>query len=304
MPIKEHGKEAPLHGHQHIYKFYGMSEWLLDKIRELLKKIKGNEVTLWLPTQILNEFYRNRGDRIGDKLDDIKSSKLDLPSLADFQEDFEEIEGVNDDLDKIWNSLREKTQKEELMADKIIKELFNEAEEIDSDDFKDGTRDRREWGNPPDDREDALVWESLLRGGPEEGTFYFVSDNTKHFGSEVEESRLAQFLAREWKKENNSEIIFYQNIGDFLRKIGVKGSEEVSEKEEELEKVEEKMEPEELIEAFKGLAWLGSLTINKEREAEKIMEEFAESIGKSIAPISTYSVDEYMETAGEEKEKK
>jgi hypothetical protein len=58
---------------------------------------------------------------------------------------------------------------------------------------------------------DAINWESLLLGGPQDSEIVIVSVD-KHYASKAQKGQLLPFLTKEWQEEKNGEAVLYTNL--------------------------------------------------------------------------------------------
>ncbi len=79
-------------------------------------------------------------------------------------------------------------------------------------------RDRQELGNPPGKKEslgDAVIWEALLAGAPDDADLHFVADD-RHWLSPLGDYRFNSYLTDEWAEEKSSAIAYYPRLSQFF----------------------------------------------------------------------------------------
>lgn len=165
--------------------FYHYTSDDLEQLRKLKVLIENGDVTLFLPTQVRDEFRRNREKKISEAIRLVKDQKLNLqfPQLCKDYKEYDELRRLQREyevahaamLKQIDADLRAKT----LGADTITDELFALATIIEADDdILDAAQRRDLVGNPPGKKGslgDAINWEALLSDVPDGEDLYLVS---------------------------------------------------------------------------------------------------------------------------------
>jgi len=152
-----------------LLSLYDASSNNLSIFKQLLELME-DEIQVLLPEQVKNEFYRNRENRLSIIFSNLPLIPKAFPNVIKDNEEFEEISQeiatVASSYQKIVRSIKESASKEELLADKVIKEVFDKAIWLNVDDkiIKRAKR-RYDVGNPPGKKGsygDAIIWETLL----------------------------------------------------------------------------------------------------------------------------------------------
>ncbi|PNS00503.1 hypothetical protein X927_03215 [Petrotoga mexicana DSM 14811] len=139
-----------------LLSFYHFTSEDLEELNKLVVLLKQKKVKLYLLEQIVDEFQRNRENKIMDALKQLQESRLKLelpqlckdfeeyPTLKELQKEYEKQRSTS--VDKIMKNVVEHT----LKADKTIKDLFEKAKRLPTDDDQMAkARVRMEVGNPP-----------------------------------------------------------------------------------------------------------------------------------------------------------
>jgi hypothetical protein len=147
---------------------------------------------------------------------------LQFPQICRQYPEYEKLIELQNKYEKIHKQLLEKIIIDEkgrqLLADKILEELFACSEVISEDEeVRKLARDRFDRGNPPGkdgSYGDAIIWETILKSIPDEEELYFVSDD-KDFISNLNQDEMKEFLVNEWAKLKHSKITFYRRLSSF-----------------------------------------------------------------------------------------
>ncbi|MFH1225524.1 MAG: PIN domain-containing protein [Candidatus Diapherotrites archaeon] len=222
---------------------YALQEEELEDLKKLVKSIKNNKITLWLPEQVRNEFLRNREKRLYDEyskidklisknesiLSSLKTCKM--PDLPESSKELAEIEGclkiskqkiweANSFADKLQEIFKSKITKRSFLADKLIEDLFSSSKLVShTPEVVNKASERSSLGNPPGKKDsygDAVIWETLLHNFPEGEPLHFVGLD-RDFRSKVDENNIAPFLIDEWTNNKKSKIIPYMHLGSFTK---------------------------------------------------------------------------------------
>ncbi|EPE1743127.1 TPA: PIN domain-containing protein [Vibrio diabolicus] len=206
--------------------FYHLSNDDLEELHKLTVLLEKGEITLWLPQQIKDEFYRNRENKISDAIKKLKEQKQkrQFPQICKDYPEYPEISELLKSYDKSLSQLIKKVtddiDERKLKADQQIAELFGKAKLIQtSQELVEKARFRMAVGNPPgkdNSLGDAINWEGLLSKVPEDETLYLVADD-KDYYSVLDENKLKDFLADEWTDSKKSEIVFYRRLSQFFK---------------------------------------------------------------------------------------
>jgi len=207
--------------------FYHFSNEDLKELKKLIALINTDNIKLYLPRQTQNEFDRNREVKIADSLDKIRSTKLNnqFPMICHNYEEYEAMKKAIKQFDTNKNKLLEKLQhdaeNETLLADDVLNQLFSKAFFIEtSKEILNRAKTRFDIGNPPGKDKsygDAVNWETLLDGVPENYDIHFVSDD-KDYYSKLNDKKFSDYLLKEWENFKNSKLHHYRRLTDFFKK--------------------------------------------------------------------------------------
>ncbi len=172
--------------------FYHLSNDDLEELDKLSVLTKSGSLSLYLPEQTKNEFYRNRDTKIADAIKRFKDNKFDnvFPQIVkDYDQEYKQMKQAVKELDKNKQIILEKIKGDivdkKLKADLVIEELFKNAKVIQfSPSLLDNAKIRYDLGNPPGKNKsygDAINWESLLSVVEDFDNFYFISDDKDYY---------------------------------------------------------------------------------------------------------------------------
>ncbi len=206
--------------------FYHFTNDDLEKLSNLTFLLENEEAILFLPKQVIDEFYRNRENKISVSLKHIKNQELNLqfPQICKDYPEYEFLLQLQESYKKNHTELIKKISNDiknfNLEADKVIKKLFDSALKIEiKNDIIDKARVRMDIGNPPGKNKslgDAINWETLLVEVSKD--LHFISGD-KDYCSLLDNTQFNNFLMREWREKKNSTIYFYKKITDFFKKL-------------------------------------------------------------------------------------
>lgn len=204
--------------------FYHFSNDDLEELKKLVDLVNDGKITLILTTQVIDEVRRNRDNKVADAYGKFKNSKitLNLPQICKGYAEFPKILqalGILQNLQaKLDSKLIGDINKRTLKADKIINQLFDAANVIDSSKHLDKARIRFDLGNPPGKQRsygDAVTWTALISELEDKNDIFFISDDID-YKSPLNELKFNPFLMDEWKTSKKSELFFYVKLSDFF----------------------------------------------------------------------------------------
>ncbi len=224
-----------------LLEFYHFSGDDLAELAKLHRHIVDQELTLYVPQHLWDEYTRNRGPAVARSIKLVRDHKLNpqFPSicrefgeyatLRDLQKRYQEAH--HDLLERI----RSAAASQLLKADTVIQDLLAAGKPIStSDEILQRARSRVDRGNPPGKAGslgDAINWECLLQEVPSETDLVLVSGDGD-FASALDPDELNPFLAMEWRAQKTSVVTFFRRLSDFLREeapyIRISESDEVN----------------------------------------------------------------------------
>ncbi|MGX7667607.1 PIN domain-containing protein [Flavobacterium pedocola] len=209
-------------------KFYHFSNDDLEELNKLLVLLDNNKLELYLPEQVINEFERNRDNKLADALKTFNLNKISnqFPQFCKEYKEFENLKRIMKEYEhekqNLLKNVMSAIETSSLKADKIIDLLFNKSNYIEiTNDLVEKSKLRYDLGNPPGKNKsygDALNWESLLENVEEGNDLYFIADDKDYF-SEINNSNFNAFLLNEWTKKKGSKIKFYKTLSDFFKDV-------------------------------------------------------------------------------------
>jgi predicted nucleic acid-binding protein len=209
-------------------KFYHFSNDDLEELNKLMVLLDNDKLELYLPQQIVDEFFRNRDSKLADALKTFNQSKLNtpFPQFCKGYKEYDNLKRLIKEYDKEKQSLLKdlmlKIETNTLRADKLIDMLFQKANYFETTELLvNKSKLRYDLGNPPGKNKsygDAVNWETLLENVEESNDLYFIADDKDYF-SELDTSSFNTFLSNEWKRRKNSKIRFYKTLTDFFKEV-------------------------------------------------------------------------------------
>lgn len=206
--------------------FYHLTNDDLEELRKLKVLLEKGGVVLHLPNQTVDEYWRNRENKIAAALKSLKDQKLNLqfPALCKDYTEYASLRDLQKDFERQHSSLIYQISKDiennSLKADVVIEELFGKSTPINlSEELVSKAEFRMSVGNPPGKNGslgDAIIWETLLENVPDGKDLYLIADDRDYF-SILDESKPKEFLIREWKEKKNAQIYFYRGLAPFFK---------------------------------------------------------------------------------------
>jgi len=206
--------------------FYHFSEDALEELNKLSVAIRSKEILLYIPMQVVDEFNRNRENKISDALSKFRNQPIpdQFPNITKTYDEYKEMRSHLEAVRKTRASLLEKIRIEidarELAADRIIESVFTAGKSIKTDDdIVEEAVKRANRGNPPGKNGslgDGINWLTLLNSVPKKTDLYLVTED-EDFVSKLDGNRLCEFLRREWISEKESNVYLYRKLTDFFR---------------------------------------------------------------------------------------
>jgi predicted nucleic acid-binding protein len=206
--------------------FYSLNQEDLAELNKLIDAIDRKQITLLLTDQILDEFYRNREQRIDGAIKSLRTQTFN-PQYPQICEDYPEIDTLRESLKHYEQAHVALTTKialdikaKNLKADRIIQSLFSLGKKLANHPTTlDRARFRMGVGNPPGKNNslgDAINWECLLDELPEGEDLYFVTGD-KDYCSALNDDEFNDFLLNEWYNRKQTKIYFYKRLSSFCK---------------------------------------------------------------------------------------
>jgi predicted nucleic acid-binding protein len=209
-----------------LLSFYALNQEDLAQLHKLIEAIDNKQITLLLTDQIIDEFNRNREQRIDGAIKSLRTQTFN-PQFPQLCEDYPEIDLLREALKhyeqahvsltkKILADIKTKT----LTADRIIQSLFSLGKKfVPTLLTVDRARLRMSIGNPPGKNNslgDAINWECLLDEVPEREDLYFITGD-KDYCSALSDDEFSDFLLTEWYNKKQTSIYFYKRLSSFCK---------------------------------------------------------------------------------------
>ncbi len=209
-----------------LLSFYSLNQEDLAELTKLIDAIERQQITLLLTDQIIDEFNRNREQRIEGAIKSLRTQTFN-PQFPQLCEDYPEIEHLREALKhyerehggltaKILADIKAKN----LKSDRIIQSLFSFGKQLSGNgEIVYRARMRMSVGNPPGKNNslgDAINWECLLAEIPEGEDLYFVTGD-KDYCSALNDDEFSDFLMDEWTRKKQTKIYFYKRLSSFCK---------------------------------------------------------------------------------------
>lgn len=208
--------------------FFHYSKDDLEELNKLIVLMDNDKVELYLPRQVLDEFYRNRDTKIADALNRFNQSKLDnqFPQFCKEYEEYNSLKKIIKEYNKEKQALQKRVMIEieasSLKADTLTANLFRKATFFETtQELFEKAKLRFDLGNPPGKNKsygDALNWETLLENVEDSQDLYFIADD-KDYNSQIDKSKFNTFLNIQWQNKKSSQIKYYNSLTDFFKEI-------------------------------------------------------------------------------------
>jgi predicted nucleic acid-binding protein len=209
-----------------LLSFYALNQDDLAELSKLIDAIDKQQISLLFTDQIIDEFNRNREQRIDGAIKSLRTQTFN-PQFPQLCEDYPEIDSLRDSLKhyeqahaslvtKILADIKTKT----LKADRIIQALFSLGKQLTPNNtVLDRARFRMGVGNPPGKNNslgDAINWECLLDETPAGENLYFITGD-KDYCSALNDDEFSDFLLNEWMRKKQATIHFYKRLSSFCK---------------------------------------------------------------------------------------
>lgn len=204
--------------------FYSFTSEDLEELKKLSVAIN-KKIKLFTTDQVLNEFKRNRENKIKDALHHLEKQKLPnkYPQLCRAYPEYQELRDClkkySTTNQRMIEKIRSESRENKLAADLIISNLFASSNVIKTDRTTiENACVRVTLGNPPgksNSHGDAINWELLLSNVPDKEDLFFITDDKDYF-SAIDPSKLSYFLSEEWEQRKKSKIYCYRRLSEFL----------------------------------------------------------------------------------------
>lgn len=207
--------------------FYAYSKDNLEELKKVVSLIKTGQLKLYIPQQVIHEYYRRREDKLATSLKEFEG--ISTPGIPRYIEELdaatpykEAIENARKARNELANFVRAQAEKRELAADKLINEIVEAAGFIKrTDEVYEAALKRMKVGNPPgkaDSLGDRINWETLLANAEQEAELHIVSKDGD-FKSPLNPTRPHLFLIAEWKEKKKGELKLHSELKPFLSSV-------------------------------------------------------------------------------------
>jgi PIN domain len=209
-----------------LLSFYSLNQEDLAELSKLSDLIAQQHITLLLTDQIVDEFNRNREQRIDGAIKSIRSQTFN-PQFPQLCEDYPEVDRVRESLKHyeqahiaLMNQITIDIKAKNLKADRIVQSFFSLGKKLPAhSQILDRARLRMGIGNPPGKNNslgDAINWECLLEAIPAGEDLFFVTGD-KDYCSALNDDDFSDFLQTEWFSHKQKPIHFYKRLSGFCK---------------------------------------------------------------------------------------
>jgi PIN domain len=209
-----------------LLSFYGLNQEDLGELRKLANSLAGEELTLLITDQIINEFSRNREQRVEGTLKSFYGQTFNpqLPQICEEYPEADQLRGALKEYEKAHSMLTAKVaidiKAKNLQADRLVQSFFDQGTKILlTEGIIERAKLRMSLGNPPGKNNslgDAVNWECLLTAVPD-GEDLFLISGDKDYSSPLGDEELSGFLQDEWRRQKQSKIYFYRRLSSFFK---------------------------------------------------------------------------------------
>ena len=209
-----------------LLSFYSLNQEDLAELSKLSDLIAQQHITLLLTDQLIDEFNRNREQRIDGAIKSLRNQTFN-PQFPQLCEDYPEVTIVRESLKHyeqahtvLVSRIVADIQAKQLKADRIIQSFFALGKKIPANSqILDRAKFRMAVGNPPGKNNslgDAINWECLLAEVPAGEDLFFVTGD-KDYCSALNEDEFSDFLQTEWYNQKQKRIYFYKRLAGFCK---------------------------------------------------------------------------------------
>ncbi len=206
---------------------YHLSGPDLDELRKVIKLAEVSKLNVLLPSQVEDEFWRNRERVISEALDLFAKTKASatLPNLIRTNPKSSELRHAVERVNELVKELRQVADSEilshKLKADEVVDSLFAQCKPQTIDKaIIEKAKARKDIGNPPGKANslgDAVNWEWLLET-VQKGDDLVIISSDGDFESELLQGKAKEFLMREWGRADKGNLELFKGLPEFLKK--------------------------------------------------------------------------------------
>jgi hypothetical protein len=204
--------------------FYAFTNDDIEQLKKIVGLIGRRRLTLYLTSQVQDEFFRNREIKLAESMKQFTSAtQKSMPrymaaydEAPTYQRSVEEIQKARDSLDA---RARQDAEGMTLAADILFANIVKAAGVIEPKQAElNAAYHRMSLNNPPGKKGslgDRLNWEQLLSRMPNQADLHIVSKDGD-FASPLNDTRPHQFLAQEWRKRKQANLVLHTELRPFL----------------------------------------------------------------------------------------
>lgn len=208
--------------------FYHLSGADIEELNKLTALLTSGAIKLFVPSQLCEEFKRNRDGKIKDAMNEFSKArfKISFPAFCKLYPEYQELQRLLNSANEMHSELNKKAMLDvnaaSLKADEIIANLFEKAIVVEcTGRIFNRALERFRKGNPPGKKKatvgDEMNWEALLQEAPSGEDIHFVSGDSD-YSSPIETDKFNSFLATEWADQKKSMVLFYNSLQGFFER--------------------------------------------------------------------------------------
>lgn len=208
--------------------YYRDSAGNTEEFARVLSKFSENSENykVYVNNYLKDEILRNRASVLSQKKEEFSknfSLPKSFPSIFRLLENFNQFEKDTITSEKSFQKLikeyMEKANQNLFEQDRFIESFFSiYTPNPITNAHKGNARERLDFGYPPGKKGsygDALNWSYLLTEVPQDSNLYVVSKDND-FSNPLNKSEINPYLAQEWKRVKNGDIIFLDSISSLI----------------------------------------------------------------------------------------
>lgn len=206
--------------------FYHYTSDDAEQLKIIAKLAKKNELVLYLTEQVVDEFKRNRENKLAAAIKDLEKwgkapgiprCMIGYTEVKTYQEAVSAVEKARSAL---ITQARKDAQERTLSADTLFADIVDVAVLIKREQLQIAdAKTRKLIGNPPGKKDswgDQINWECLLAGVPG-GTELHIISKDGDFASPLFADQAHQFLVDEWKAAKGAALYLHEELRPFLK---------------------------------------------------------------------------------------
>jgi len=205
--------------------FYAYTSDNLEELKKIVALIKAKKIKLYIPTQVSDEFQRNRDGKLSQSLKDFMGGGVtkSIPRFMSHYPQVQEMLNAGKAYQQARENLFEAATKDAagqmLPADALFSSIVDAAGLVEvGENILQKANRRRLRGNPPGKQDsigDQINWEVLLSEVPNGKDLHIISKDGD-YASDLNGDLPHRFLELEWKSKKGSKVFIHTQLRIFL----------------------------------------------------------------------------------------